>query len=258
MAGTATVYLKGGTDHLIIQKVRQFIAQPIEAPDWLDLRVGWLLSLTSATDPDTITGLAENIGASRQFLGWADRYRIGLTDSLTGTTFLGFTNRGFGDRETTSGQSQLVSSDGGIGTTNSNFWRPKLEGFDSAGYVLQITENDATRAHGAAGSEIHFAQDAGGAGGYATLLLLRLTRPDINSKTITLFCKTGAFSGDVLFTNSPTGDLLTANLLSFPSVVQQIGPVTLGNVPDTFFMYWPWYNSRLRISAMGFSKVTPS
>lgn len=254
----AVVINKGGTDKTVIAGIREYIAQPFQAPDWLDLRIGWLLSLTGGTaDDDPTAVVAEEIGPSP--LNGIDRASIGLTDRATGTIFLGFTTRGSQSRPDTAGTSKLVSSDIGVGTTNAWFWRP-VNGADTFNrFGLQITDQDTVRALGSDGSQIHFPQDVANAGGYAVLLSLRLTRDNTSTrgKIITLTTKktVGGHSGDVLFTNAPTETLLQTNLQSFPATVQQLGPVELSKVPDTIFLYWPFRDSRLRIHAMGIVKA---
>lgn len=254
--GTATVYLKGGTDKLIICKIRQAIQQPFQAPNWTDLRVGWLLSITRAALDDDTTSLGDTIGTPpRPFLGPEDRYKIGLVDRATGSVFCGFTNRGPGRTIQTEGTSDLVTSDSAVGTTNANFWRP-MNGLSHT-WVLAMVDGAHAFPPGVDGSQIHMVQSAVGAGGYATLLALRFTRPNNRSNVITMTCKrdVAGHSGDILFTNSPTKDLLLTNLQSFPTNVQQLGPWQLSQVPDSFYVYWPWRSSRLRVSAMGFVKA---
>jgi hypothetical protein len=253
----ATVINKGGTDKTVIMAIRELLAQPFQAPEWLDLRVGFLLSLTKAAADDDPTGLAEEITGN---LGASDRFQVGLTDRQTGTIFIGYTNRGQGSRPITTGTSKLVSSDIGIGTTNAWFWRPKNSISDH--WSFQMVDADGVqRAISTDGSQIHFPQDVANAGGYAVLLSMRLTRDNTTTraKIITVTIKkatAGGHSGDVLFTNLPTAALLQTNLQSFPATVQQFGPVEMSQVPDVMFVYWPFRNSRIRIHAMGVVKAS--
>src|SRR5262245_51891132 len=85
---------KGGTDKTVIMAIRQGIVQPFTATDWLDLRIGFLLSITDDTvdDPSSpITGLTETITGS-PFLGFYDRYYIGVI-STDGQVVIAYTNR---------------------------------------------------------------------------------------------------------------------------------------------------------------------
>src|SRR5438477_4536332 len=103
----AKIYSKSG-EHVIICAVREAHIRPFQATDWTDLRVGFFLSLCGSADPaddDVITGLAETIGSDPNALvPWTDRIAIGLTDSATGATFLGYTNL-HGGRITATGRS---------------------------------------------------------------------------------------------------------------------------------------------------------
>lgn len=252
------IYNKGGTDKTDIMNVREGVIQPFVATDWLDLRIGWLLSVTDDTGDDTITGLSETIAGP--FLGFYDRYYIGLIDH-TGNLFMGYTNRGQTDNQPTRGSSKLVSSDSGIGTTNTNFWRPANG--DNDNWTVQIVEGingrPSVRGQSLNGAQIHLVQDTVGAGGYATLIMLRLQRDNVANrrKLISMSFKsdTVAKNGDVLYTNSPTKDLLTTNLEAFPTSVQTMGPFEFQEEPDALFWYWPFHQSRLRVHAYGIVKV---
>jgi hypothetical protein len=253
----AVCFAKGGTENTVILNVRTDVTQGFQAPHWIDLRIGWCLSVCDdviGAGDDVITGLAEEIGTPpRPFLPWSDRYAIGITDKATKRIFIGYTNANTPRPFSSMGTSQLVSSDSGIGTTNSNFWRPKNNQSDIRA-MFQTIDNDLTLGQAHNGAQIHFAQNTGGAGGYATLLMMRLRRPNHDSKTITVTIKSDpvAHNGDVLYTNTPNDALLRSNLEAFPTNVETIGPDTLSVVPDAFYLYWPFDHSRLRIHEMGF------
>lgn len=247
----AKIVAHGGTEKMLILAVRQAYFQPFTATNWTDLRLGFFLSVTSAAvdDPASpITGLAESISTPQ----WTDKVSIGLTDRATGSIFLGYSNTGLGFPSELN--SQLVSSDSGIGTSNTNFWRPQTE--IRAGLFetncLYILDGGFTRARGGAGSELHLPQDTAGAGGYSTLIGMRFQRPTSGSRTITMTVKTtgsGGHNGDILYSNTPTAELLESNLNGFPATVQQLGPVQLSRTPDTIWAFWPFHSSRLRIHA---------
>jgi hypothetical protein len=241
---------------MVILGVRENVFQPFEALNWLDLRIGWFLSLTKATNDDDQTGLAESIGTDPTLLSDDDRFRIGVTDSATGTTFMGYTNRGTeSNRAFTSGESDLVSSDAAIGTSNAFFWRPKNSRGDSIS-ALMLDSSTMVRAISSDGVQPHFPQVPASAGGYATMLAIRLKRDNVLSRAnmITMTMKQGTHSSNILFTNTPSRDILQANLESFPATVQTFGPVQMSQVPDTIVCYWPWHNSKLRIHCMGILK----
>ena len=269
MAFKFTKTVAGNDDGIVVMAIRQLVKQPFEAPDWLDLRVGWLLSITRADNNDNISNtpapnIVETIGASDTgILPWTDRYGIGLTDMATGDTFLGYTNVGTGPHggTDTAGSSKVVSSDVGTGTTNSNYYRPR-NGVNNTGFTAAV--NDGAFIHNVGlGTSQHFAQALPAAGGYATLLMLRFQRPDhgTNAKRITMTIPKidhppAGSSADVAFTDNPNEGYLRAQLQStFPSPVTQLGPFTLTQVPNAFYVYWPFRNSKLRIHAMGVAKA---
>jgi hypothetical protein len=255
----AKIYDKGPGEKVIINAVREAHIRPFQATDWLDLRVGFFLSLCGSADPaddDTTSGLAESIpGPSLPF---TDRVAIGLTDSATGLTFFGYTNLP-GQRVISIGSSDLVSSDVGIGTSNTFYWRPKSGAANGDNHTVRIIDNGVSRASAGDGSQPHFIQSDPGAGEYCTFFGLRFTRPDAvgRAKIITMQVKktVGGHSSDLLFTDDPSNASGEAQLESFPTDVQTLGPVELSQAPDTFFFYWPFHNSRLRIHEVCLVKV---
>jgi hypothetical protein len=242
MAGEAEVINKGGTDKTVLFAVRTELFQPFQAPDWTDLRVGYLLSITGGTaddDPTSPAVQAETIVATSFF----DRYWIGVMD-LTRAMFIGYTNAGVGD-------TVLSSSDGGVGA-GTDFWWPNNSASNIAsGGIFSLSGGFQVRSTD--GIQQHFAQDVVGAGGYATMFLLRFRRDDAGLRRITVTLKqnTIAHSGDVLFTDTPSENLLEENLASFPSTVQTWGPITLFHVPEAMYVYWPFRGSRIRLHACG-------
>jgi hypothetical protein len=255
----AAIYDKGPGEHLILLATREAHIRPFEATNWLDLRVGFFLSVTQPSpNDDVITGLAEVIGTEpRPSLGWTDRVQIGLTDSNTGTVFCGYSNLP-GNRIISLGSTRLDTSDIGVGTTNANFWRPSGDAGNF--YTHRIIDSGVSRAVSVTGSQPHFVQNVAGAGGYCTFLGLRFTRPDARGRAniITMSVKKaagGLFSSDILFTSTPTNAIGEAQLQAFPATVQTLGPVQLSQVPDSLWFYWPFHLSRLRIHEVCIVKI---
>ncbi len=187
--------------------------------------------------------------------------QIGLTDRATGQTFLGYSNLPRRARLTSLGDSILASSDIGIGTTNARYWRPKHGTGVSGGDIstVHIIDSGQSRATAGDGSQMHFVQDVATAGGYCTLFTLRLRRDNATNRgrIITMEVKkatAGGHSSDILFNTDPSLTILEAQLESFPTSVNTLGPVELTQVPDTLYFYWPFHNSRLKIHAVGILK----
>lgn len=253
-------------EKVLILAVREALAQQIQATDWTDLRIGFFLSICGFADPasdDVITGLADHIGTDPVTLAFSDRVAIGLTDSATGGTFLGYTNIGITRPDpgppNSLGASQLVSSDGHLGTTNSDYWR--WANSLNTNWQVQIMDSGVVRAVSLDGSQMHLVQNfAGGhAAGYATLVALRFTRDDPTNRaniiTMSVKCDAANHNGDILYTSTPNATTMDANLEAFPTQVQVLGPVQLSQTPDTIYAYWPFTLSRLRIHAIGILKA---
>lgn len=246
----AKVYQKTPQDKVVILNVRGFERQPFIAPNWVDLRVGFFLSLTSAAnDDDYTTDLTETI-VNPGSMDPTGRYSVGVLLGATGLTFIGFTNLIQGNLV---GDSVLVKSDAGVGTTNQNFWRPA----NSANNTLSAMIMDAgiVRDQSPDGLQQHFPRDPVGAGGYAVLLGLQLLRDNAQSRTVRVNIKSSGQSADMLYSNTPTLDVLRQALAAAWPPSKQMGPVTLSGVPDTFYFYWPFRQSRLRIHSYGVVKA---
>jgi hypothetical protein len=252
----AEIYEKTVDDMTVILGVREPLVQPFLAPNWLDLRVGFFLSLTQAVADDTTSGLAETIAGSLDSPG---RYFIGVkTDNdllprTAGTVFMGFTNA---SRLLTQGDSRLSSSDIDLGTTNTNFWRPNNSRLPYWSFLTYdgLTIRASGGTSGAALAQ-HFPQNPVAVGGYAVLLGLRLTRPNVASRTITVHVKSSGHSADMIYSSVPDKELLRDALLQTWPASQVFGPVELSGMPTALFCYWPFFSSRLRIHAAGVLKV---
>lgn len=264
----AKLYIKtspGPDEHVVINAVREAHYRRFQATDWTDLTVGFFLSICGNTDPgedDTITGLAETITGSPG-VPFSDRVQIGVTDSATGGTFMGYCNLpARGSRLISLGSSILASSDVGVGTTNTDYWRVHNPESRAVTDAVHIIDGGQSRAAAPDGSQLHMVQNfAGGhAAGYATCLMLRFTRPNARDRAriITMQVKktVGGHSSDVLFSSTPTEAVLTAQLESFPTDVHTLGPIEMSQIPDAFYLYWPFHNSRLRIHSIGILKAS--
>lgn len=254
----AQIYLRAAsTDNILILNNRESMLEPMTVPSFTDIRVGFLLSITDKTNNDLPNGaFAEDISGASQPSNY---FWIGLKDTstylpLTGSAqFIGYTNapQAFG-----TDHSQVVSSDLGIGTTNSNFWRPNNSLNSSAAF--QINAFGSVHRISLDGIQCHFPQSLAGAGGYAVLLMFRVLNVGPSVWTVQV-PNMGAHSSDVIFTNTPTATLLLQYLQAPPGTFQTLGPS--GLQPQLFytipalFAYWPFALSRLRISAMGVFKA---
>jgi hypothetical protein len=239
-----------GSEKLVILGVRELLWQPFEAGNWTDLRVGFFVSVCSATvddPPSPITGLAESIAAPGGGLAFSNRVGVGVADTQNGGNFFGFTNVGQGTVNTT-GATNLVSSDGGIGVTNSNFWRYNNGLSDN--FTVAIIDLGQPILHSADGSQMHLPQNTIAAGGYTALWCFRVQR-GVQGDSILTFPTSAGHAGEALFTNTPDLPTLSSTLANFPSTVQQLGPVSVRSQPSGLYVYWPFSLSRLRIHACG-------
>jgi hypothetical protein len=252
----AKIIEKTVSDRTFVMAVHEIVHYPFAASGWTDLRAGFFVSLTKALSDDDPTGLAETLTPADSIQPQG-RYWMGLkkfgsywpTDP--NTVFVGFSNRAGSDPD--AGASVLSSSDIGLGTTNAYYWRPNNAYLsDSSALML---DGRLVRARSPDGVQQHLPQDPTGAGGYSVLLALRLLRDTPSSNVLTLKIKSSGQSADMLYSNTPSSDLLLSGLQSWPSNTIQMGPVQMSQVPDSFFFFWPFLNSRLRIHVIGVLKA---
>src|ERR1051325_767550 len=259
------VYIRSGTDHIVIPNIRTAIRQKFAAGTWTDLRIGFFLSITAAANDDDPTGLAETISSVRSPY---DCYWLGLKSEgdpfpyAGASSFVGFTNaiglhppdwRDLGD-------SKLISSDVGVGTTNAYFWRsiggvatPAWPGGFCGFLALNYTNNQSALSNG---WEQHFSQDPTNSGGYSIAFGLRLTRPSPTSHLFTAEVNSNdSHSCDLAFSDTPTREVLFSLLEGWPTSVRTSPQFFLDVIPTSFFFYWPFHSSRLRISSRGFVRV---
>jgi len=259
---TAKIFDKGPGEKNLILDVRQAAVYPFTG-GWIDLRIGFFLSVTKAAADDDPSSLAEVIThpVGSNDMPRPNRHWIGLkTNNQTfprtnNITFIGFTNAGqnsHGDDD--EDDTNLVSSDSNKGTaTNQYWWRStSLVAGQELHYAFQGWNGVAQRVFGGSGFP-HLPQVPASAGGYAALIAFRIRRPDASSTHLIFeIPHPSIWRTDILWTNTPSKTLLTAQLEAWSFPVQVRGPYTFtGSLPDALFAYWPYHNSRLRIHCWG-------
>jgi hypothetical protein len=251
---SAVIY-QTSVDKCLILDTRQAFIYPFTAPNWLDLRIGFYLSLCKASNNADITGLAETLTTIGQP---ADRFWIGIKQNnsilpqTAGTTFVGWGRTSSPDG---SGSSTLVSSDIGVGTTNSNYWRNGTASNLNGMWTFNGTGGSG--GSGATAGYIHFPQNAGAAGGNATLVLMKLIRAT-GTATSGIGCQ-AYFTGG----SAATADYAYDSVCSIANIRSAFRSATFTNwnasatmnpVPDALFFYWPFSLSKLRIHAVCLEK----
>jgi hypothetical protein len=251
------VYIKTATpnDHIVIPNIRTAIRQKFAAGAWTDLRIGFFLSITRAANDDDPTTLSETISSVP---GPYDCYWLGLKSDgeafpfAGATSFIGFTNaHAFAPPSWHGGDGKLVSSDIAVGTDNAYYWRPTASGLNFCG--LMVVQGFQSKVSENAGWEQHFVQDPSNAGGYCTALGFRLKRNNPSSNMITVdVIANDVHSCDMAFSIAPTDDALLSLLETWSGTVRTTATISMSSLPDSFFFYWPFHSSRLRIHSRGF------
>ena len=261
-------------ERMCILGIREGVVQPFVASQWTDLRIGMFLSLTADDDDDDQTNLVETLIGND--LPPADRHWIGLKSQSqtlpfeSGTPFIGFTNTDPAPTSHTIGGMLVQSTNGNVQSSAGNYWRSTNSNPAANKGTFGIYDGSGRLA--AASSPVtnsldqHFFKTAvpAGSGNYATLLAFRLTRSNPDSHHITVQVPhmysgvANAHAADLLVTNDPSQDVLDVALQSWqlgqPPNAMSFGPVTMSVIPNSFFCYWPYRQSRLRIHCWGMFK----
>lgn len=258
--GEADLYTKAG-EKIVVLRTRQWCVYPFNAGNWTDLRVGFFLSITKKgpADPtvidDVTPPMAETLGTSG-FLPARDHYFLGIKtrgDAMPGSAgviFAGFSNFRYGAL----GPGVLSASDNGVGT-GTGYWWPHNGGDVNASATIVQENNRAI--YSGPGVQQHFPGPGAVAAGYAVMLGLRFLRPSASSRLWTMEIKTDGTNADMLYSNTPTDEILISNLQTWPAAVQ-MGPMELAAfVPDALYFYWPFTLSRLRIHSVAVYKASP-
>ncbi len=247
------IQLVAGSDKALVLGNREALVYPFTSPVWRDLRVGFFLSICNNTETG-ITGLAESLASVGS--NPPDRFWIGVKQNnnvmplTAGSTFMGFSNTLVADGAS---PSVLESCDQNAGTTNANFWQAD-RGVLGGGTPLWIINGASLVAFATPSLYfIHFPQNAGAAGGNATLILMRLTRASGIATTITFETYLSGFHVDYLYDSVCSLATIRAAFRSAPwNVNHAVGDIV--TVPDALFLYWPFLNSRLRCHALAIEK----
>lgn len=227
----ASIALKG-SEQMLILGTRQGLILPFTAPSWTDLRLSLWLSLTKPAADDDNTSLTE---ATLTYINAADQIWIGFKNnsndtlpSVAGSKFAGLAHN--------STNSTLSAS----GTTS---WITDTE---TRGYEWEGASNLAF----SSGASLALPGTGLNASTYAQLLIIKLTRPNSSSLAVT-----AVISGD---TANRTATPTIASARSLSRTVASTWSAGAGTfttvVPDAIFVYWPYFNSRLRIHAFVLEK----
>ncbi len=225
----ATIFAKTPTDKALILGTREALIYPFSSPGWADIRLGIFLSSTNATNNDDTTGLTESFGYSTV----ADRVWVGFKDNsndfpnLTTSNFLGFA---------TQQVSQNLSQSA---LTNAVLWTTPGTSFIYAGTTKTNGPNV-------------FSADFPGnlyPGGYSSLMIIKVTR---SGTTYILSVSNYGNTVNANYSSTPTiAEIRTAlRTNTFYSTIT----ATIPQVPDAVFVYWPFYNSKLRIHSIALEK----
>jgi len=226
-------------DKALILDTRTALVVPFDAPNWIDLRIGFYLSLTKKNNDNDPTGLAEDV----TYVSRADRVWIGMKDAgadvptLSTTNFAGFTCVPDGTPKVS------------LATSTGN--RYKL--LSNANKVWSVingsveSQNAILASDGSTPAFMFFRSAV--VTGYASMFLFRVTRPDPDNTILSTFI--GVSSSpfeelDIQWSDTPSIAEIRAKLRTLP-FMRSVAGFDIGFVPNALYFYWPFFNSRLRL-----------
>jgi hypothetical protein len=241
-----------GTEKVLVLNIREALVYQAVVPNWLDVRIGAYISATKAANDDDPTGLAETVtttGAEQ------DRFWLGAKESgnsmpRSAGSFIGWSNS---PATEANGSTVLESIDTAFR------WRTKY-----ATSTVGLLINDGTNIVADTSLQPPRVIQAPASLGnhYATLVMMRLVRSTVGS-TLDNFYVAKSNSGGVDYgdsgieTDTPTIQSIRDAFRSATFTEYLPGGHTFSSaLPDCFYAYWPFANSRLRIHAIVVEKFS--
>lgn len=233
----AKFYAKTVSDMTLIPAVREGYCRQFDfGTDWTEVRIGILFGPVHATTSDNTAAPTELLALSSA----ADRIFFGLKDASTALP--GSTGSVFVGAMTATGK----TSDVGSGYINSHDGELVAGGYVGTTLIGGTTTQDMTRS-------MQY-PDVTGATGYNGFYCLKfvIANRGTGTQTITV---TPARTDTVSGTAYSASDLLTLiSAFASPGTGQTLnwfsGVPAAYDIPDCFFIRLPFYNSRIRISAV--------
>jgi hypothetical protein len=234
------IYQSSNTENLLLLGVRESFVRPLNLGTWNQVRVGMLFNYTSATgDSGSVT--LETVSV----LSNSDRIYFGLKSDgsdfpgTSGTNFIGAMTVTTSSMASTARAGQTVSSVthmfAGASSGSAGIYAPT----SGTGTTTSIETNNAI-------SNTAF---------YGLKLVLQNSGSDSQNVAISykkLTASAGTSLND-LHSKLVTDDTGWASLPSGSGTV----PWTTGiSLPDNFYVYFPFYNNRVRLSCVEVAKIS--
>lgn len=245
-----TIYLKSGTDQQLVVQPRCSFTRAFNVGTWTTLLMGFYIQATTASNINADVTTLENLTVNSP----KDAFYVGLRNSAstafpltTGCQFIGAIPQNYQTAGAESAQISYGAPNNSIGTASS--------------HILAVGLNDASVVGGgtyptyqiSAANQV--APAATTASNYNGLFMMKfvVVNAGLASQSVSV-------SSLLTTVNAPyTTDALRASLLgagygASVSIAWNSGGVALP-IPDAMYMYWPFYNSRMRYSAVELVKV---
>ena len=235
----------------LLLEPREAFYRPFDLGQWTDLRIGMLFRFVG-TSSDSASATYEILGVNSE----TDRFYFGIKDSgsdmpgVSGTKFIGM--------GTVSG-SRIGSNNSGAGgdtffeSGSSIYQRIYFSAYSGSDFVRPLIDQNTN-------TSVPFSSSASGSS-YSTFYGLRITLQNSGAadQRVQLTHKY-SFSG-LVGTSSADLNSYLVSPAGWASPYSS-GPVATASwangmpLPNSFFIYSPFYNSRLRMSAMQVLKVS--
>lgn len=244
----ATIYQKTVTDKTCILAPREFYLRPFDfGSDWTELRFGAYFSGVTSGGDDT-TSVAETVAISTA----ADKIFFGLKDSAT-NDLPGFGDALFLGATTESGNSSTIS----IGPPNS-FRTAVISG----GNLAAVGYHETTMVGGASGqtlSEIMQFPVASGASAYCGFFVVKFVITDLglSSQSVAISAEATATVSGTDYSASALRLLINNATFSAAATIAWNDGAVARDIPDAVFIRLPFYNNRIRLSAIRAIRYAP-
>lgn len=242
------------TENNLLLDPRESFYRPFNFGEWTDLRIGMLFRLVSTTS-DSSSIITETVGANSE----TDRFYFGIKDSgnnmpgVAGTKFIGMgTVSGSTARASSQGNPSSVLAESGS-TSSDRLYFSAYSGSTFHRPIISLSPTTAPQFSGSASGSLYNAF-------YGLKIELQNSGAS-NQRVQVTYRSINGFSGVAPGSSSAELHAHLSSHVGWTSPYDTFTPATASWVtgiplPDSFFVYSPMYNNRLRLSAIQVLKIS--
>lgn len=237
----ATIYQKTVSDKTCILAPREFILRPFDFGSWTEMRFGCYFSGVAASGDNT-NSAAETVALS----SYSDRITFGIKDSATNDL------PGYGDALFLGGVTETAGSSYCSGSAFQTLAATRLA---AAGFHETTLVNGSSTL----GDALQYPASASGATGYCGFFAMKfvITGLGTSAQAVAISLVATTPIAGATYTAAALQLLLNNATYGSPVTVAWNDGAAARTIPDAIFIRLPFYNNRIRLSAIFASRYAP-